>query len=172
METALIKGRKSFFGVTMTDFDPVDHVGSIMCCQDQHTFISIVLTGLDTPIPSGSPFFASGDPQGGTDAIWQVDIENQDHRWLVFDKKYVTANFILKVDNALIKSQSDKKPVDDAMFPAALNYKKLRKNMINFRIIKTELQREDMSKYQINAAPKYIAGKAYFAYFRIVLVST
>ena len=172
MEFSVIKGQKSFFGVTMTDFDPVDEIGSVMCCQDRNTYISIILTGMDQPIPSGTPFFTAGDPQDGGDEIWLVNLEKKDHRWVTFDRQYVNSNFTLKIDGAVISSQSDKKPLDADMIPAELNFKKLRKNMINFRIIKTELQREDLAKLQIHGPPKYITGKAYEAYLRLLMVRT
>ena len=172
MEFSLIKGQKSFFGVTMTDFDPVDQVGSVMCCQDRNTYISITITDLDQPIPSGTPFFATGDPQDGGDDIWLVNLGKTEHRWITFDRQYVNSNFTLKIDSAVISSQSDNKPLDADIIPAELNFKQLRKNMINFRIIKTELQREDLSKFQTYGTPKYITGRAYEAYLRLLMVRT
>lgn len=172
MEFSLIKGQKSFFGVTMTDFDPVDQVGSVMCCQDRNTYISITITDLDQAIPSGTPFFASGDPQDGGDDIWLVNLGKTEHRWITFDRQYVNSNFTLKIDSAVISSQSDNKPLDADIIPAELNFKQLRKNMINFRIIKTELQREDLSKFQTHGTPKYITGRAYEAYLRLLMVRT
>ena len=171
MEFALKNDKKSFFGVTMTDFDPVDQVGSIMCCQDRDTFITITLTGFDKPVPSGSPFFASGDPQDDSNGVWLVQLEKAQHRWIVFDKKYMDGNYELKIDNAVATELSDGKPVEDGMIPPTLNFKKLRKNMINFRIIKTELQREDLKNLQANGPPKYIDGTAYRALFRILMVN-
>ena len=72
MEFSLIKGQKSFFGVTMTDFEPVDQIGSVMCCQDRDIYISITITGLDQAIPSGTPFFASGD-KTSTSFTWTIE---------------------------------------------------------------------------------------------------
>ena len=171
MEFSVIKGQKSFFGVTMTDFDPVDEIGSVMCCQDRNTYISIILTGMDQPIPSGTPFFTAGDPQDGGDEIWLVNLEKKDHRWVTFDRQYVNSNYTLKIDSAIISSQSDKKPLDADTIPAELKFKNLRKNMINFRIIKTELQRADLAKLRIQGPPKYITGKTYEAYLRLLMVS-
>ena len=170
MEFSLIKGQKSFFGVTMTDFEPVDQIGSVMCCQDRDSYISITITGLNQAIPSGTPFFASGDPQDGGDDIWLVKLEKIDHRWITFDRQYVNSNFTLKIDSAIISSQSDNKSLNADTIPAELNFKKLRKNMINFRIIKTELQREDLNKFQTYGTPKYITGRAYEAYLRLLMV--
>jgi len=170
MEFALINDKKSFFGVTMTDFDPVDKVGSVMCCQDRDTFITITLTGFDKAIPSGSPFFACGEPQDDSYGIWLVQLEQPEHRWIVFDKKYMDRNYELKIDNAVAAESSDGKPLEDGMIPTTLDFKKLRKNMINFRIIKTELQREDLKRLQANGPPKYITGMAYNALYRILMV--
>ena len=172
MEVALIKGQKSFFGITMTDFEPVDKVGSVLCCQDRDTRIWISLAGLDQPIPSGTPFFASGNPQDGGDEIWLVNLEKIEHRWITFDRQYVNSNFTLKIDSAIIRGKSDKKPLDADIISAELNFKKLRKNMINFRIIKTELQREDLTKLQTYGTPKYITGKAYESYLQLLMVRT
>ena len=90
---------------------------------------------------------------------------------IVFDKKYMDGNYELKIDNAVTTELSDGKPVEDGMIPPTLNFKKLRKNMINFRIIKTELQREDLKNLQANGPPKYIDGTAYRALFRILMVN-
>ena len=170
MEFALNNDKKSFFGVTMTDFDPVDQVGSIMCCQDRDTFITITLTGFDKPVPSGSPFFACGDPQDDSNGVWLVQLEKTEHRWIVFDKKYMDGNYELKIDDAVAAEFSDGKPLEDGLISPSLDFKKLRKHMINFRIIKTELQREDVKNLQANGPPKYIDGTAYRALFRILMV--
>ena len=172
MDFALINNQKSFFGVTMTDFDPVDEVGSIMCCQDRDTFITITLTGFDKKVPSGSPFYACGEPQDDANGVWLVKLENQEHRWIVFDKKYMDCNYTLKLDDAVAKDLSDDKALDDGMISPTLNFKNLRKNMINFRIIKSELQREDLKKLQMHGPPKYITGSAYRALFRILMVGS
>lgn len=171
MEFALNNDKKSFFGVTMTDFDPVDQVGSIMCCQDRDTFITITLTGFDKPVPSGSPFFACGDPQDDSNGVWLVQLEKTEHRWIVFDKKYMDGNYELKIDDAVAAEFSDGKPLEDGLISPSLDFKKLRKHMINFRIIKTELQREDVKNLQANGPPKYIDGTAYRALFRILMVN-
>ena len=171
MEFALNNDKKSFFGVTMTDFDPVDQVGSIMCCQDRDTFITITLTGFDKPVPSGSPFFACGDPQDDSNGVWLVQLEKTEHRWIVFDKKYMDGNYELKIDDAVAAEFSDGKPLEDGLISPTLDFKKLRKHMINFRIIKTELQREDVKNLQANGPPKYIDGTAYRALFRILMVN-
>ena len=172
MEIVTINGQKSFFGVTMTDFNPVDKVGSIMCCQDADTFLAISLSGLETTIPSGSPFFATGDSHDESDGNFIVNLDQPGHRWLVFDKKYLDRNYLLKIDNAVDRKLSDDGPIDQKIVPTSLSYKNFRKNMIGFRIISTELKGEDMTKYNINLAPKYIKGKAYHYYFRQQLVST
>ena len=155
----------------MTDFDPVDQVGSIMCCQDRDTFITITLTGFDKPVPSGSPFFACGDPQDDSNGVWLVQLEKTEHRWIVFDKKYMDGNYELKIDDAVAAEFSDGKPLEDGLISPSLDFKKLRKHMINFRIIKTELQREDVKNLQANGPPKYIDGTAYRALFRILMVN-
>ena len=52
---------------------------------------------------------------------------------IVFDKKYMDRNYELKIDNAVAAESSDDKIREDGMIPATLDFKKLRKNMINFR---------------------------------------
>lgn len=171
MEIDLSENRKSFFGVTMTDFNPVDEIGSVMCCQDGDTFIAVSLTGLNQAIPQGSPFFASGDSLNEENSRWMVNLEQPGHRWLVFDRKYMDGHYVLKVNDGVRTEFSDNKPINDEMIPSSLSYKKFRKNMINFRIISSEIQREDLKEVQPNKPPKYIVGKAYHFYFRKQIVS-
>ena len=171
MEIALKESKQCFFGVTMTDFIPRDRIGSVMCCQDGDTFIAINLNGLDKPIPSGFPFYAVGERPDDTRCNWNVDLNREGHRWLTFDKKYLDKNYKLNIDKAVDANLSDGKPTDSETIPSALSYKKLRKNMIGFRIISTELKREDLGKFHLIGAPKYISGKAYHYYFRQQMVS-
>ena len=171
MEIALKERKQCFFGVTMTDFIPRDKIGSVMCCQDGDTFIAINLNGLDKPIPSGFPFFAVGERPDETRCNWNVDLNREGHRWLTFDKKYLDKNYKLNIEKAVDANLSDGKPTDSETIPSALNYKNLRKNMIGFRIISTELKREDSEKFHLIGAPKYISGKAYHYYFRQQMVS-
>ena len=169
MEFVTIGNQKSFFGVTMTDFHPIEKIGSVMCCQDGDTFIGITLTGIDRMIPSGTPFFASGEPQSAN-GNWLINLDQPLHRWIVLDKKYVNANYTLKIDNAVNEDLSDTKPKGDQTIPSILDFKAARKNMINFRIISTELSREDIAKLQQKEVPKYINGAAYHYYLNQFMV--
>ena len=150
-----------------------DDFREIYACQSGHTLISIKLKNFTKPIETGSLIFARGslsEAMNRTKLV--VDLNQENHRWVVLDGKQLERRKDWSAINGLtIHALSDMKDGITQMDMGQLDFMQFKKHVRCFKIVHYELTKEN----KMNLAhdkPNYIKGDAYEKMFEIYKVSS
>ena len=150
-----------------------DDFREIYACQSGHTLISIKLKNFSKPIETGSLIFARGslsEAMNRTKLV--VDLNQENHRWVVLDGKQLERRKDWSAINGLtIHALSDMKDGITQVDMGQLDFMQFKKHVRCFKIVHYELTKEN----KMNLAhdkPNYIKGDAYEKMFEIYKVSS
>ena len=149
-----------------------DDFREIYACQSGHTLISIKLKNFTKPIETGTLIFARGslsEAMNRTKLV--VDLNQENHRWVVLDGKQLERRKDWSAINGLtIHALSDMKDGITQVDMGQLDFMQFKKHVRCFKIVHYELTKEN----KMNLAhdkPNYIKGDAYEKMFEIYKVS-
>ena len=161
MNTIKIKEDTAFFGVMMTKFTPKESNFAYILI-DRETKLKAELKGLKDEIPPGSPIYGRGqEDQSDKDIDILIDTQKETHRLIGISADYIQQKSELNpAENFCDFAISDGKPIYGFEDFDGLNFKKLRESFNLFRVIRTELNGENIKKIGEGWVPKYIFGEA------------
>ena len=150
-----------------------DDFREIYACQSGHTLISIKLKNFTKPIETGSLIFARGSLSAALNRTkLVVDLNQENHRWVVLDGKQLERRKDWSAINGLtIHALSDMKVGLTQVDMGDLDFMQFKKHARCFKIVQYELTKEN----KMNLAhdkPNYIKGEAYEKMFEIYKVSS